>query len=347
MKGSHQKSVATCSLAGDKERSVGFPPSTVGDALREAAEVLAGAGVENPRLDAEAILAHCLETEPWRLRLSRERDLTPGEASGFRLLLELRRARRPPAYILGWAGFHDLVLASDPRALIPRPETELLVEKTLEFLEGKSRPEVIEIGCGSGAVALALARQLPGAGIGASDISPSALELARENAARLGLADRIDFREGDLFTPWTGLRGRGADLIVSNPPYLTREELAAAPPEVRDFEPREALDGGEDGLAVIRRLVGEAPDYLRPTGRLLIEIGAGQGETARNLAGKIGGWEYFQLVRDYCGRDRVAVFGRRDGCNTLAFSKTRCGTLSGCLRDIYITPNNPGLRPGL
>ncbi len=339
-----------------------FPsPMTIGEALREGEESLIFAGVENPRPDAESLLAHCLETEPWRLRLDRDRVLGPEEAESFPALIESRRSRRPLAYILGWAGFHDLILAVDPRALIPRPETELLVEKALGFLEGRPDPEVLEIGCGSGAVALALARQLSGARIGASDISEAALSLARENAARLGLEGRIDFRKGDLFFPWSGLRGRGVDLIVSNPPYLTREELAAAPPEVRDFEPRRALDGGEDGLDVIRRLVGEAPDYLRPGGRLLIEIGANQGPAVRQLAGAAapviarseipccssgqatqsqpdsagecrtrGGdcfapaalamtvphradLEFIEIVKDYCGRDRVAVFERKDG----------------------------------
>jgi release factor glutamine methyltransferase len=331
---------------------------SIGNVLREAEELLFAVGVENPRLDAEAILAHCLGIETWRLLLERERVLSPAEETDFQRLLEARRRRRPLAYILGEVGFHDLVLAVDPRALIPRPETEILVEEAIRFLEGKVAPEVIEIGCGTGAIALALVRQLPGAEIGVSDISPAALVLARKNAARLGLGERIDFRSGDLFAPWADRRGRGVDLVVANPPYLSREELAAAPPEVRDYEPREALDGGEDGRAVIRRLAAEAPRYLRPGGRLLIEIGARQGAAVRELASppatviarspngvratkqsqpasrgqyrtrsgdcfapsalamtESGGGklEFIRLVRDYCGRDRVAVFGRRDG----------------------------------
>lgn len=285
----------------------------VGDRLREAEELLAAAGAENPRLDAEYLLAHCLGLESWRLRLERSRILTPGESRRFRGLLDLRRARRPLSYILGWAGFHDLVLAADPRALIPRPETELLVETALGLLGDAPGREVIEIGCGGGAIALALARRRPGLRIGASDISPAALDLARQNAARLGLEGRIDFRQGDLFAPWAEFRRRGSAMIVSNPPYLSCRELAAAPPEVRDYEPRTALDGGEDGLAVIRRLVEEAAEYLQPAGRLLLEIGAGQGAAVRELAARDGGLEFIELFKDYCGRDRMAVFGRRDG----------------------------------
>lgn len=335
---------------------------TIGVALREGEELLDLAGVENPRRDAEAILAHCLGVEFWRLLLERERVLDPAEEAEFRQLLAARRARRPLAYILGETGFHDLVLACDPRALIPRPETEILVEEALRFLAGKAAPEVIEIGCGTGAVALALARELPGAKIGASDISPAALELTRENAARLGLLERVDLRLGDLFAPWEDRRGRGVDLVVSNPPYLSREELAAAPPEVRGYEPREALDGGEDGLAVIRRLLAEAPGYLKPGGRLIFEIGADQGPAVRELAaagpgasrviarspngvratkqsqpvgnatgqvsigdcfapsslamtacGGRGTLELIEIAKDYCGRDRAVLAGRRNG----------------------------------
>jgi release factor glutamine methyltransferase len=285
----------------------------VEDALREAERLLAAAGVENPRRDSEALLARCLGVEPWRLLLEREQLLNPEKEAEFRSLLDARRHRRPLAYILGEVGFHDLVLAVDPRGLVPRPETEVLVEEALRFLEGTARPEVIEIGTGTGAIALALARQLPAAVIGASDISPAALALARENAARLGLKERIDFRSGDLFAPWADRRGRGVDLVVANPPYLSREELEAAPPEVRDYEPPQALDGGEDGLAVIRRLAAEAFRYLRPGGRLLIEIGSGQGAAVRELIEPVGDLEFIKLLQDYCGRDRVAVFGRRDG----------------------------------
>ncbi len=286
---------------------------TIGEALREGEELLVLAGVENPRLDVEALLAHCLGTEPWRLRLERDRALSNREDREFRELLDLRRRRRPLSYILGWAGFHELLLRVDPRALIPRPETELLVEKALGFLADKPAPEILDIGCGPGTIALALALQLSGARIGASDVSGAALALARENAARLGLEGRVDYRTGDLFDPWPEFRGKGVDLIVSNPPYLTREELDAAPPEVRGYEPREALDGGEDGLKVIRRLVGEAPEYLRPGGRLLIEIGAHQGPAVRQLAGRAGGWNLLELTKDYCGRDRVAVLEKRNG----------------------------------
>lgn len=302
---------------------------TVGDVLREGEESLASAGVENPRLDVENLLADCLGVEPWRVRLDRDKNLSSRENQLFWELCELRRSRCPLAYIRGWAGFHDLVLSVDRRALIPRPETELLVERSFQFLDGlEATAEVIEIGCGSGAIALSLARGRLDIRIGASDLSPLALALSRENAVQLGLEGRIDFRQGDLFAPWTDLMEKPVSLIVSNPPYLSREEFNSAPLEVRGFEPCLALEGGEDGLAVIRRLIAEVPEYLRPGGELLIEIGANQGAAVRELAGIAdsvielsafampgsgpGGLEFIELLRDYCGRDRVAVFRKRE-----------------------------------
>ncbi len=307
--------------------TVNSKPS-IGEVLREGEVSLAAAGVENPRRDAENLLADCLGVEPWRIRLDRDGNLSSREYQRFSQLCALRRSRCPLSYIRGWAGFHDLVLSVDHRALIPRPETELLVERSFQFLDsGEVAAEVIEIGCGSGAIALALARGRSDIRVGASDISPLALALSRENAIQLGLNGRMDFRQGDLFAPWADCIEKPVSLIVSNPPYLSREEFNSAPLEVRGFEPRLALEGGGDGLEVIRRLIAEAPEYLRPGGELLIEIGAAQGAAVRELAGPAdpiiepsvsvmtgsgtGGLEFIELLQDYCGRDRVAVFRRR------------------------------------
>ncbi|MFH1037367.1 MAG: peptide chain release factor N(5)-glutamine methyltransferase [PVC group bacterium] len=287
-------------------------PAAIRTELSRAGDLLEKSGVENPRLDAEHLLAHCLGTERGRLYLDPDRVLTTGESERFWELLEERRDRRPLAYIRGWAGFYSLVLKTDARALIPRPESELLIDRALAILEGcRSRPpEVVDLGCGCGTLALALAKEAPGVVIRASDISGAALDLARENAVSLGLADAVSFRPGDLFSPWEDRRPAGFDLVVANPPYLSDREWEEAPPEVRRHEPAEALRGGPDGLGVIRRIVRESPRYLKPGGVLLFEIGAAQGAAARALVESVEGFAFVEIIRDYSGRDRVVAAGK-------------------------------------
>ncbi len=304
-----------------KERSAGggelaAPPSaaiSVEEMVRRSERVLVQSGVEVPRRNAEYLVAFSLGCERWQLYVDRRRQLSPDEAKNCRTLTDFRAGGVPLAYLLGTVGFHNLELKVDRRALIPRPETELLVNLALEWLKTLSglRPRVLDLGCGSGNIALALARQFPGCEVFASDISPLALSLARENAGELGLASGIDFRLGDLFEPWADRSTTGFDLIVSNPPYLTRAELAGAPREVRDHEPRPALDGGEDGLAVVRRLIGKSPGYLRPGGRILLEIGSGQGRQALNLLEADGHFTDCEIFQDLAGRDRVASAQRK------------------------------------
>lgn len=282
-------------------------PNTIRATLEWAEDELEREGIEEPRLDAEYLLAHCLGIERWQLYCLGNRVLTDREEAIWRRLLQERRNRRPLAYIIGWTGFYNLDLRTDPRALIPRPETELLVERAIALLEGSSAgpAEVVDLGCGGGTIALALAREYPAAVIGASDLSPAALELARENAESSGLADRVTFRQGDLLAPWADRREDGFDLILSNPPYLSDREWARTPPEVRMYEPAGALQGGLDGLDVIRRIVQKSPDYLKPGGHLIFEIGAGQGEAVRELLEVNKGLTFFGITRDYGGMDRV------------------------------------------
>ncbi len=281
--------------------------NTVRVTLEWAEAELERQGIEEPRLDAEHLLAHCLGIERWRLRIDGCRVLAPDERKIFRGLLGERLTRRPLAYILGWAGFYNLVLAVDERALIPRPETEVLVDRACGFLNESpvDRPDILDLGCGCGCVALSMAREYPDAVIKASDISSEALCLACSNADGPGIASGIIFREGDLFEPWEDCRETGFDLILVNPPYLSKVELAAAPPEVRRYEPDSALNGGEDGLAVIRRLILESPAYLKSGGRLLFEIGADQGKAVQAMVESAEDLVFSKIIKDYCRRDRV------------------------------------------
>lgn len=289
--------------------------NTIRDLLDRAIFELGGHGIDNSRHEAEQILAHCLKIESWRLHIECSRGLTPGEEAEFSRLIAERLDHRPLAYIRGWAGFYNLVLKADKRGLIPRPETEILVDRALAVLNQSTvpHPEVVDLGCGAGGIALALAEEHFGANIRASDISMAALALARENAEDLGLTDRISFRQGDLFDPWKEYRETGFDLILFNPPYLSEHELALAPPEVIQNEPIPALNGGVDGLAVIRRLLRESPDYLKSGGWLIFEIGADQGEVARTLVEAVEALTFVEIIKDYSGFDRVIVAVKNSG----------------------------------
>lgn len=279
---------------------------TVRRILREAAAYLRRSGVERASFEAAELLAHALGTERLRLYLEPERVLTPREQEDFRGLLLRRRAGVPLQYLLGEAEFMGLSLRVDGRALIPRPETEELVELVLKEIEtglpaqARGELEILELGTGSGAIALALAKALPRSRITATDISPQALELARENAVRHGLEGQISFIESDWFSAISGK----FDLIVANPPYVGRAEAAGLPREVRDHEPRQAWDGGEEGLESLKELIVQAPAYLKPRGRLYLEIGAGQGARVRALALLTSDYEEIEVLRDLSGRER-------------------------------------------
>ncbi len=207
------------------------------------------------------------------------------------------------AYIIGSRGFHKLDLKVCPATLIPRPETELLVEAALQRLPEDSDRKVLEMGTGAGGVILSLALERPGISATATDISAEALDQARLNAREAELEGRVEFLEGDLFRP---LKGRTFDLILMNPPYVTEAEYKTLAPEITGFEPSLALVAGEDGLSVIRPLVREAPEHLEPGGRLLFEIGAGQGEAAKSLLEK-GPYDEVEILTDLAGLDRVAA----------------------------------------
>lgn len=303
------------------------PPPTVEEALRAGELLLEGAGIAGGRLDAECLLAHALGVVRWRLVLLRERRLTTAEFAAYLRMLQRREQREPVAYLVGGREFWSLPLAVSRDVLVPRPETETLVETALAVwraADGDSRqretdnrqpgtgtPLIVELCTGSGAVAIALARELPGARVLATDISWRALGVARANARAHGVAERVGFLRGDVWRPLASLSGAArADLVVANPPYVPSGLLAALMPEVR-WEPRRALDGGPDGLRIVREIVAGAPDRLRPGGHLLLEIGEDQGAAVRELLEATGSLEACRLVQDLAGRDRVAVARRR------------------------------------
>jgi len=233
---------------------------TLAEVLRGATDYLAQRGVEQPRLDAELLLARALGLERIELYTQHDRPLTEAERTAARELVARRGRREPLAYVLGDWDFRRLTLRTDARALVPRPETEIVVERCLALLEGVDAPRVVDVGTGTGAIALALAHERPDARVTATDASPEALALARENATMLGLA--VELVEANLLD---GLEGP-FDLVVSNPPYVTAAELEGLEPEVRDWEPRGALvDEGQTD-----RLMRAAPRVL--TGWLVLEV---------------------------------------------------------------------------
>lgn len=277
------------------------------------------------RWDAEVLLGAVIGAPPLRLPLMLA-DPVPGEAATrYRELIRRRAAREPLQYILGRQEFMGLDFAVDPSVLVPRPETELLVEAALAYLNELAVNRAAsaagdamlaaDLGTGSGAIAVALAVGAPGLRVWATDISADAIAVAMANAARHGVADRIVFAIGDLFAPLPGeLRGRLA-LVVSNPPYIASRELPELQAEVRR-EPRLALDGGPDGLAFYRRIVAEAPRWLRAGGLLALEIGAGQGVAVAGMVADHGAYADWTVQTDYAGHDRVVLAKTRGetGC---------------------------------
>lgn len=276
----------------------------VREALAQAAFQLENHGVESPRLDAELLLAHVLNMNRAALFAWPERRLTLKELTRYRDLVARRAAREPLAYILGYREFFGLDFEVGPDVLIPRPETELLVEQALRLARVRPNPvRIADVGAGSGAIAVALAVHLPEAIVFALDRSPAALAVTARNAGRHGVSERVHLRLGDLLEPLS----ETLDLIVANLPYVTTAEWETLPPEIRDHEPRSALDGGPDGLSFIRRLLETAAPHLRPDGAILVEIGAGQGQSVLDLAARHFPQARVELVRDYAGLDRVVI----------------------------------------
>jgi release factor glutamine methyltransferase len=270
---------------------------TVGEALAHGTNVLAGAGIDTARLEAELLLAKaCDDCARALLYMELRRELSPEAAASYEELLTRRARREPLAYILGHWGFRRLTLKTDHRALVPRPETEIVVERALEHLDG-GEPAVLDVGTGTGAIALAIVDEHPGARVTAIDASKDALALARENLDLLGINGRVRLVEHDLTE---GLGHDAFDLVVSNPPYIEPEDIELLQPEVRDWEPRIALVAHGATEAVARA----ATQALRPGGWVVLEIAENQAAKVANLLLELG-YENLRISSDMAGRDRV------------------------------------------
>ena len=278
------------------------------EALQEASGALSRTGSASPRLDAEILLAHCLGKDRLFLLTDPQHPLTTDEIVHYRYLIHRRLDSEPIAYIIGRKPFWSLVLDVDRRVLIPRPETELLVEEVLKILasSGNVTPDILDVGTGSGAIALALAASLPRARLTATDLSLDALAVACGNAKKAGLAHRVAFVAADMFEPFGGT----FDIVVSNPPYIAAEDYDALPPDVRDFEPRTALWGGPRGLINYETLARDGERVLRQGGCLCLETGSDQAQTVSGMLRQSGAFDEIRCRRDYAGLDRV-VLARR------------------------------------
>lgn len=285
---------------------------TILEAIQRSAEFLAKKGVGSARLQAELLLAHVLNMPRLQLYLNFQRELAPPEAEALRTLAVRRGQREPWQYIVGSVSFCGLELMVNRSVLIPRPETEQLAERAWRFLAaravaGGSRPQALDLGTGSGCLAIALAVHAPEAALLAVDISAASLEVARANVARRQLDERVRLVEADGFA---GLSSQDQfDLIVSNPPYIPSAEIESLEPEVRDFEPRGALDGGPDGADFYRRIAAEAGAHLKPDGRLMVELEEDGAGAARRIFVERG-WEVEAIETDLSGKPRILIARR-------------------------------------
>ena len=317
---------------------------TVLEAIQKSAEFLGKRGVESSRLNAELLLAHQLKLPRMKLYLNFERVLTAPETDGYRELVKRRGLREPLQHITGSTSFCGCEIAVSRHALVPRPETELLAELGWQFLSERraparleadakheraepvlGAPTALDFGTGTGCIAIALAVKCPNAKITALDLSADALALAKQNAAANKVAERVEFFQGDGFAALPIVAQASSlgvspsehehtgwkpvplfDLIISNPPYVAAAEIATLEPEVRDFDPRAALDGGADGLDFYRRLARESAAFLKPDGKIMVEFGDGQADAIKNIY--IGEkWIVEAVKEDYSHRARILV----------------------------------------
>jgi release factor glutamine methyltransferase len=295
---------------------------TIRRALVDGAQRLGAARIDSARLDAEVLMCHALGVKKSHLYVSLDEPLEPTARHRFGDFLIRRLRRQPVTYITGCQEFWSLDFLVTPDVLSPRPETERLVEISLECADVFDRDlplRILDIGTGSGAIAVTLAKELPRAQVVATDISVAALEIARDNAARHRVADRVQFRASNLLN---SIREREFHLIVSNPPYVESEELAALAPEVSQWEPRTALDGGLDGLDYYRGIIAQGFRHLLPNGALIMEIGAAMAGEIAELLSAAGEYTLPLIYQDYARKDRVIV------AQTLAASSNFAWSLS-------------------
>jgi release factor glutamine methyltransferase len=300
---------------------------TVLEAIQKSAEFLAKKGVESPRLQTELLLAHLLKLPRMKLYLNFERTLAPAETDGLREFIKRRGQREPLQHITGSTSFCGLEIAVNRHALVPRPETEMLAELGWNFLStlNPQPSTALDFGTGTGCIAIALAVKCPSAKVVATDVSPDALALAKQNAGRHNAAGRIEFLQSDSFAALQNVEQASClfpsekkkletggtpvlhfDLIISNPPYIPSAEIATLQSEVRDFDPRGALDGGTDGLDFYRKLAAEANPFLKPSGKIMLEFGDGQADAIRKIF-EAEKWIVEAVKEDYSQRERFII----------------------------------------
>jgi release factor glutamine methyltransferase len=294
--------------ADGESRSAGSAEWSIGRVLAWASADFRARGIESPRLDAELLLSLVLGVDRIRLIVEADRPLAPAELAAYRQLIKRRRSGEPVAYILGKREFYGLDFQVDRDVLIPRPDSETLVDVAVARTGGRSMSgRALDLCTGSGCIAVAFKKQRPTWSVTAIDLSPRAVEVARRNAGRLGAIWGLRFLVGDLVSPL--LPSERFDLVTANPPYIPSAEIAELDPGIRDFEPRSALDGGPDGLDVVRRVVAEATPLLSACGVLAIEVAAGQARAVSELLANIG-LDAIERRKDYQGHERV-VSGRK------------------------------------
>ncbi|MBW1738422.1 MAG: peptide chain release factor N(5)-glutamine methyltransferase [Deltaproteobacteria bacterium] len=286
------------------------------DLLKVTADYLKEKEINSPRLTAEVLLSHQLNTDRVNLYLNFDQPLTEKEISGYRSLIKRRLRHEPIQYITGSQEFWSLDFMVDPQVIIPRPESELLVEQAINrvganFAPQNQSPKILDLGTGSGALAISVAKEVPQARFWATDLSAAALSLARSNAEKHGVSERIQFMRGDLWDPIINL-DITFDIIISNPPYITSEEYNDLAPEVRDYEPRLALDGHEGGMYFIEKIIQGGLDYLSPGGWLIMEMSPDQTEKALVLVEQIKGYGEKTRIKDYSHIYRVVMAQKVD-----------------------------------
>lgn len=295
--------------------------ATVSQRLSWGETELAKRGIDTARLDAEVLLAHTLGTSRVDLILERDSVIPPDAGQRFISYIKRRQKREPVAYVTGHKEFWSLDIKVNPAVLIPRPETEGIIEKALDVIarsEATKRSpkglDILDLCTGSGCVAAALATELPHAKLSVADISPDAIEVAKRNLAFAG--DRIAFFTGDLFAPFhrspiTNHQSPEFDLITANPPYISESDFTGLDEDIRRYEPREALLAGPDGLSISKRIIEEGYRYLKPGGTIIIEIGAGQAAPLLAYVKNTGKYSGLGVVKDHSGIDRFLVSGLR------------------------------------
>jgi len=271
------------------------------EAIDWAVDALAAGCIDDPRFEAELLLTAALNIKKSELVLYQSKSVEDKNFKHYQELVRRRLKHEPTAYILGNQPFLGLNIIVNRTVLIPRPETELLAEQALKVTSHESPVIIADIGTGSGCIAVALAKGLPQAEVYAIDASNDALKVAKQNAEQYHVADRCHFIKGNLLEPLK----EPVDLIVSNPPYIPSDEIKKLQPEVKDWEPKQALDGGKDGLDYIRKIIAESPKHLKPNGRLMMEFGFGQAAEIEKLAA--ASFAKSEIVQDYAGIPRILI----------------------------------------